>query len=169
MGGNTYHGTVFGFFRNDVLNANDFFLNQTGQPRSALRQNQIGFNVGGPIKKQKLLFFGSYQETHQLNGLAGGQARIACSEALSSPPISNDRTPSALGWLFSGMTGALGGEAIGTDGSNINPVALAFLNFRLPDGSFLIPTPQTVDRSRPFESQGFSTLRSLAISMRTSS
>ena len=156
MGSNTYHGAAFGFFRNDVLNANDFFLNRTGQPRPALRQSQMGFNVGGPIKREKFLFFGAYQKTHQLNGLALGQARIACSAALSSPPIGNDRTPAALGRLFGGMTGALGGAAIRTDGSNINPVALALLNFKLPDGTFLIPTPQTVDPSRAFDSQGFS-------------
>jgi TonB dependent receptor len=44
------------------------------------------------------------------------------------------------------------------DGSNINPVALKLLNFKLPDGSFLIPTPQTVDPSRPLARQGFSVL-----------
>ena len=50
----------------------------------------------------------------------------------------------------------MGGVTINSDGSNINPVALALLNFKLPDGSFLIPTPQTVDTSRPFTSSGFS-------------
>ena len=54
------------------------------------------------------------------------------------------------------MTGALGGVAVSPDGSNINPVALALLNFKLPDGSFLIPTPQTIDPSKPFTSSGFS-------------
>jgi hypothetical protein len=54
------------------------------------------------------------------------------------------------------MTGAQGGVAIKADGSNINPAALALLNFNLPDGTFVIPTPQTVDPSRPFASQGFS-------------
>ncbi len=62
----------------------------------------------------------------------------------------------ALGKQFGGMTGALGGVAISSDGSNINPVALALLNFKLPDGSFLIPTPQTVNPSKPFTSSGFS-------------
>jgi hypothetical protein len=54
------------------------------------------------------------------------------------------------------MSGELGGVAVNPDGSNINPAALALLNFKLSDGSFLIPTPQTVDLSRPFASQGFS-------------
>jgi hypothetical protein len=40
--------------------------------------------------------------------------------------------------------------------SNVNPAALALLNFTLPDGSYLIPTPQTIDPSKPFASQGFS-------------
>jgi hypothetical protein len=157
-GGNVYHGTVFEFFRNDVLNANDFFRNQTGQSRPVLKQNQFGFVLGGPIKKDRLFFFGSYQGMRQVNGLAAGQPRVACAASLTSPPLTNDRTPAALGKLFGGMTGALGGVAVKADGSNINPVALALLNFKLPNGSFLIPTPETVDLSRPFASQGISVL-----------
>jgi hypothetical protein len=157
-GTNQYHSTIFEFLRNDVLNANDFFLNRTGQRRPTLKQNQFGFALGGPIKKDKLLFFGSYQGTRQANGLAAGQARIACFVSLSEPAITDDRTRQALGQLFGGMKGALGGVAIESDGSNINPVALALLNFKLPDGSFLIPTPQTANPSNPFARSGFSTL-----------
>src|SRR4029077_322397 len=67
-----------------------------------------------------------------------------------------DRSPTALGKLFGGLKGALGGIAVNPDGSNINAAALALLNFKLPDGSFLIPTPQTVDPSKPLTSSGFS-------------
>ena len=155
-GTNQYHGTIFEFLRNDVLNANDFFLNRTGQRRPALKQNQFGFALGGPIKKDKVLFFGSYQGTRQVNGTAAGQSRIACTASLNEPPLTNDRSPAALGKLFGGLKGALGGIAINPDGSNINPVALALLNFKLPDGSFLIPNPQTVDSSKPLTSSGFS-------------
>jgi len=150
----TYSQNSFEF--NDVLNANDFFLNRTGQSRPALKQNQFGFALGGPIKKDKVLFFGSYQGTRQVNGTAAGQSRIACSASFNEPPLTIDRSPAALGKLFGGLKGALGGIAINSDGSNINPVALALLNFKLPDGSFLIPTPQTVDPSKPFTSSGFS-------------
>ena len=155
-GSNDFHGTVFEFLRNEVLNANDFFLNRTGQPRPVLKQNQFGFALGGPIKKDKLLFFGSYQGTRQVNGIAAGQSRTACTASLSEPPLTNDRTPSELGKMFGGMSGAQGGTAIKSDGSNINPVALTLLNFKLPDGSFLIPTPQTVDPTKPLVQQGFS-------------
>jgi hypothetical protein len=65
-GSHVFHGSVFEFFRNEVLNANEFFLNQTAQPRPALKQSQFGFAAGGPIKKEKLLFFGSYQGTRQI-------------------------------------------------------------------------------------------------------
>src|SRR6185503_4512421 len=71
-GANNFHGAVFEFLRNDVLNANDFFRNRAGQDRGVLKQNQFGFTLGGPVKKDKLLFFGSYQGTRQVNGVGGG-------------------------------------------------------------------------------------------------
>jgi hypothetical protein len=157
-GSNAYHGDMFEFLRNDVLNANDFFANRTGQRRPSLKQNQFGFDIGGPIRKDKLLFFGSYQGTRQVNGVAAGQARTGCTASLSTPPLTNDRSAAALGKLFAGMTGALGGAAIKADGSNINPVALTLLNLKLPDGAFLIPTPQSIDPTKPFAAQGFSFL-----------
>ena len=51
--------------------------------------------------------------------------------------------PAELGKIFGGMTGAQGGTAIKPDGSNINPVALALLNFKLPDGTF--PDPHSAN------------------------
>ena len=156
QGSNHFHGSLFEFLRNEALNANDYFLNKTGQARPQLNQHQFGVVLGGPIRTDKLLFFGSYQGTRQKNGLAAGQSRLACSAALTEPALTDDRSPAALGSLFAGQTGALGGVAIAADGSNINPVALNLLNFKLPDGSFLIPTPQTTDRSNSFASQGFS-------------
>ena len=131
-------------------------MNRTDQPRPVLDQNQFGFAFGGPIKKEKLFFFGSYQGTRQVNGVAAGQSRTACNASLSEPPLTNDRSSTALGKIFGGMAGAQGGTAVESDGSNINPAALALLNLRLPDGSFLIPTPQTVDTTKPLSQQGFS-------------
>ena len=155
-GANTFRGNVFEFFRNKVLNANDFFRNLVGQPRAVLNENQFGFSLGGPIKKEKLLFFSSYQGTRQVNGLASGQSRVGCVASVVEPPLTNDRSPSALGRLFAGMAGSLGGITIKADGSNINPSALALANLKLPDGSFVIPTPQTKDQSKPLVQQGFS-------------
>ena len=157
-GTNVLHGSVFEFFRNNVLNANDFFRNRADQPRPDLKQNQFGFTIGGPIRQNRLYYFGSYQGTRQTNGLAAGQARIACSADVVLPPLTNNRSAQALGALFAGMSGAFGGVSIKLDGSNINPVALQLLNFKLPDGSYLIPTPQVDNPSLPFASQGLSTI-----------
>src|SRR6516164_5255498 len=49
---------------------NDFFLNEAWQTRVALKQNQFGLTFGGKILKDKLFFFGSYEGTRQINGLA---------------------------------------------------------------------------------------------------
>jgi hypothetical protein len=156
-GSNSFQGTAFEFLRNEVLNANDFFLKLAGQPRPVLKQNQFGLALGGPIKKEKLLFFGSYQGTRQVNALAAGQSRTACAASLTEPPLTSDRTSAAVGKMFAGRTGAHGDTAINSDGSNINPAALALLNFKLPDGTFLISTPQTVDPTKKLvEEQGFS-------------
>ena len=45
------------FVRNDIFNANSFFLNSTGQPKPNLKQNQFGGTLGGPVLRQKLFFF----------------------------------------------------------------------------------------------------------------
>jgi hypothetical protein len=58
---NTFHGTAFEYFRNDKLDANNWFANANGLERPDLRQNDFGGVLGGPIKKDKLFFFGSYE------------------------------------------------------------------------------------------------------------
>jgi len=60
-GTNSYHGSVWEYVRNDDFDANEYFLNQQGAARPPLHFNQFGGTVGGPIIKDKLFFFGSYQ------------------------------------------------------------------------------------------------------------
>ncbi len=67
-GGNQFHGSLYEFIRNKVLNANDFFANQGGVPRPPFTQNQFGANAGGPIRRDKLFFFGSYEGFRQRKG-----------------------------------------------------------------------------------------------------
>jgi hypothetical protein len=60
-GTNSYHGNFFEFFRNDVLNANNWANNFQGLPKPALRWNMFGATFGGPLLKNKLFFFVDYQ------------------------------------------------------------------------------------------------------------
>jgi hypothetical protein len=61
-GGNQFHGSLFEYFRNEALDARNFFDNiSPGIPKSILRLNQFGGSVGGPIVKNKLFFFTSYE------------------------------------------------------------------------------------------------------------
>ena len=160
-GFNRIHGSLFEFFRNDHLNANDWFFNKNSAPRPVLKQNQFGGTIGGPIIKDKLLYFGSYQGTRQRNGVDPN-----CSGTVLLPPLTNDRSAAALGALFAGQRGvfqdalgaALGapvGPAILANGSNINPVALKILQMKLPNGQYVIPTPQTINPSAgSFDAEG---------------
>jgi hypothetical protein len=65
-GTNSYHGSLFEFLRNNVLNARNPFSEPNGPP--PLRWNQFGGSFGGPIKKNKLFFFGDYQGSRQITG-----------------------------------------------------------------------------------------------------
>jgi outer membrane receptor protein involved in Fe transport len=60
-GSNAVHGTVFEYFRNDVLDAKNYFSAQT----TPLRLNQFGGNLGGPLKKDKLFYFINYEGVRQ--------------------------------------------------------------------------------------------------------
>ena len=68
-----YHGDLYEFFRNDKLNANEFFLNAAGQKRPPVKQNIFGGSLGGPVVKEKAgFFFVNYQGTRQRSALSPG-------------------------------------------------------------------------------------------------
>ena len=70
-GTNEFHGSGFEFFRNSVLNADDFFYDKTrAHPHQVFDQNQFGGSIGGPIKKDKLFVFFSYRGTRSKNAVA---------------------------------------------------------------------------------------------------
>jgi len=60
-GTSEFHGTGFFFLRNEALNSNEYFANAQNLPKPLIRMGQYGFEMGGPIKKNKTFFFGSYQ------------------------------------------------------------------------------------------------------------
>ena len=67
-GTNSIHGAAWEFFRNDKLDAADWFEDNAGIKKGELRQNQFGASIGGPIIKNKLFFFGDYEGFRRVQG-----------------------------------------------------------------------------------------------------
>jgi hypothetical protein len=140
------HGSAWEFVRNNLFNANLFFAKRDGTPRPTLKQNQFGGTLGGPIRKDQTFFFGAYQGTRSVNGVGGAKTVFL-------PQLTSDRSAATLGAQFcpsasnrvpDGYLTYAGGTQVACDGSNINPAALALLNFKLPSGQYAIPSPQVL-------------------------
>lgn len=76
-GSNRFSGAAFNYFRNDALDASDWFANSKGLQRPAIRQNNFGGVLGGPISRDRAFFFFSYE------GLRLRQPQIAITEVPS--------------------------------------------------------------------------------------
>lgn len=62
-GTNALHGTLYAFFNHDRLNANTFANNLADEPRLPLRLTEVGASVGGPVRRDRLFFFGNFERT----------------------------------------------------------------------------------------------------------
>ena len=137
-GSKEFHGDAYEFFRNDVLNANEFFLNAAGQKRPSIKQNIFGGSLGGPVVSEKFgFFFVNYQGTRQRSALSPG-TQI---NNPAFPILPADRSAANLAAIFSTpASGACPAVPI-----TIDPVMQALLNFKSnqfggdPNG-FLIPS-----------------------------
>ena len=110
-----FHGDAYEFFRNDVLNANDFFLNREGLARPVVKQNIFGGSLGGPVVKEKFgYFFLNYQGTRQRSGDSPG---TFISTTIPSLPLV--RTQASISQAF-----------FGNATTPIDPVVLKLLNFQ---------------------------------------
>ena len=92
-GGNEFHGSLYEFFRNDVLDARNFFTDP-GQPTPKLRRNQFGVAIGGPLRKNDSFFFADYEGlrerrviTRTTNVPTEAERMGDFSQSISSPPI----------------------------------------------------------------------------------
>src|SRR3989441_639338 len=143
-----FHGDVYEFFRNDILNANDYFLNAAGQKRPPVKQNIFGGSLGGPVGREKYgFFFVNYQGTRQRSALSPGTQ-------INNPgfPIlpANRTSPtfaSDLAAIFSTpATGPTASNSKGCPASpiTIDPVIVSLLQFKSNQfedpGGYLIPS-----------------------------
>ncbi|HKF24695.1 MAG TPA: TonB-dependent receptor, partial [Candidatus Acidoferrum sp.] len=131
-----FHGDAYEFFRNDVLNANEFFLNRDGLERPSVKQNIFGVSLGGPVVREQLgYFFVNYQGTRQRSGLSPGTFISTTIPALSDAPGGRSEG-NLIAQFFPG------GLPAGVDG--LDRVAVALLNFQSNQfgsatGGYLIP------------------------------
>jgi hypothetical protein len=139
-GTNALHGTVYWQYQSSAMNATPFFYEQGGTPKPFLNRNQFGATVGGPIKKDKLFYFLSYQgvrisdqepsvkdvtvpfhltDDRSSQGIAN---TINADYGSSSPPCASGQTPPCF------------------QASQINSAALNILQAKFPNGQYLIPS-----------------------------
>jgi hypothetical protein len=130
-GANNLHGGAYERYQTSAFDANQWFFNHDGIARPPLHRNVFGGFVGGPIKKDKLFFFTSYQGQRVADHL------LDISLVAVPPHLTDDRSAQGIA------------TAINTDfGTNIqaNQIvkqALTILQAKLPNGNFYIPSAET--------------------------
>ena len=123
-GTNSFHGDAYEFWRNDALDANDFFSNRNGQPLPTLRRNQFGAAAGGPIIKDRTFIFGDYEGIRFAEGTASGNSGVPSDSARlgilagQAPAGFAAGTPCTNSWNKSGTP----------DGHYLSPLASTCVN-----------------------------------------
>src|ERR1022692_1229058 len=132
-GTNAIHGNLYEFFRNDALNANNFFLNASGVPRPPYKRNQFGGTLGGPVIKDRMWFFVSYQGSRERNA-----ASLTNSIGTVFVPgnLSNDRSDAGI----AALAASFGVPTCPAVPSCLSPTAQFLLQAKLPNGSYVIPS-----------------------------
>ena len=137
-GTDNFHGNAYEFLRNTDLNANNYFLNHSGVPRPQYQRNQFGGTLGGPLVKDRVFFFVSYQGSRERNGtsLLNSVGTVVVPSILT-----NDRSEQTLDNLAQGY-----GVAFCATSPNLgclqanNQMADFLLQATLPNGQLVIPS-----------------------------
>ncbi len=141
-GTNQYHGQLYEYFQNNGLDAAPTFLTSnaffTGAP--PLHRNVFGGTLGGPIKKDKVFFFGSYQRQDVRDALHGAFSGVPTLEGLTD---SNRDTTDLVNLVNydAGLTSSVGGTCTSTScitASEVDPAALKIFSAKA-NGQFIIP------------------------------
>jgi hypothetical protein len=135
-GANALSGAFYAFGQNERFNANDFFFEKNDIDKPKMRRVESGFTLGGPVRRDRVFFFGSLQHTDAETGyVPTASARSVLPVALGL--ISGPRTAENIVAAFRQMN-----PSFALQPQNISPLALALLNAVNPrTGGFLIPAP----------------------------
>src|SRR5271166_2385176 len=135
-GTNNIHGNVYEFFRNDALNANSYFLNKAGVQRPPYQRNQFGGTLGGPVIKDRMWFFVSYQGSREVNGTS---LLNSVGSVLVPGNLSNDRSTAAIDALAASFANPASPTTLCLPAC-LSPTAQFLLQAKLPNGSYVIPS-----------------------------
>ena len=157
-GTNNFHGSAYVHRGTNALNAAPFFYNADPNiPASdkvpQLHRYTAGGELGAPIIKNKLFAYLGFQHTHNSDQETG-------SSRVSVPPgLTNDRSAAALAALVNGNFPASGtvSPTVGTASGDINPIAFGLLNYKLPNGQYLIPSAGSFTPTINFPENTFTT------------
>ncbi len=135
-GTNAFNGSVYSFGQDDSLNSNDFFFNKNGIGKPKMRRLESGVTLGGPVRRNRAFFFGSFQHTDADTGYvptASSRALLPAALAL----IDGARTAENIVSAFRSMN-----PNFALQPQNISPLAIALLNTRNPiTGDYILPAP----------------------------
>ena len=128
-GTNAIRGTAYDFFRNDSLDTINYFAKAANQPKPTNKQNQFGGNLGGPIKRNRIFFFGDYEGTRIQQGVLrtgrvltpaekSGIFASAIRDPLTGLPFANNTIPANRIDPVAAQVAALLPDANTTGGNN---------------------------------------------------
>src|SRR5579884_3955706 len=117
-GTNQFHGSAYEFFRNDKLNANNYFNNLSNIKRPPMRWNDWGFTIGGPIKKNNTFFFYSQEWRHFITYSTQTSSQLPTAAELAG------NFPRAVCTAYDANNNC---TATGTSVANIDPVAAGYI------------------------------------------
>ncbi|HEY6339709.1 MAG TPA: TonB-dependent receptor [Candidatus Sulfotelmatobacter sp.] len=134
-GANHLHGQIYEYFQNNVFDAQPTFLapNPFFSGAPPLHRNVFGGTLGGPIKKDKMFFFASYQGQRISDALSGAFNGVPTLPGLTDTNRTDAATVAGLVNTANGCPGCI-------TGVQVDPVALAILQAKAPGGQFIIPS-----------------------------
>jgi len=138
-GTNSVHGIAYVHRGTDALNAAPYFYKQdanipSNQKVPQLHRYTAGGAIGGPLIKNKLFGYAGYQHVH-VSDLEIGTSRTAVPFGLT-----DDRSPQALANVANNNFFSSVNPVVGNGQGDIDPVAFAMLNYKLPNGQYMIPS-----------------------------